>query len=124
MELGQIGLGKMGGNMAQRIRNGGHTVVGFDRSPDAPRDVDSLEALVAALPAPRAVWIMVPAGGSTDETVEELGRLLSPGDIVIDGGNSRHTDDARHAVELEAKGIGFIDAGSAVACGACRTVMP
>jgi 6-phosphogluconate dehydrogenase len=111
MELGLIGLGKMGGNMAQRIRNGGHTVVGYDRSPESARDVDSLEALVGALAAPRAVWIMVPAGGPTDETVEALGNLLSPGDIVIDGGNSRYTDDARHAVELDAKGIGFIDAG-------------
>jgi len=111
MQLGLIGLGKMGGNMAQRIRNGGHTVVGFDRSPDAPRDVDSLEALIAALPAPRAVWIMVPAGGPTDDTVTSLGNLLESGDIVIDGGNSRYTDDARHAVALAEKSIGFIDCG-------------
>ncbi len=111
MEIGLIGLGKMGGNMAQRIRDGGHTVVGFDRSPASARDVASLEELVQKLSAPRAVWVMVPAGGPTDQTVNALGDLLSEGDIVIDGGNSKYTDDARHAEELGAKGIGFVDAG-------------
>jgi 6-phosphogluconate dehydrogenase len=111
MEIGLIGLGKMGGNMAQRIRNGGHTVIGYDRSQSAPRDVASLEELVGKLAAPRAVWIMVPAGGPTDATVTALGDLLSEGDIVIDGGNSKYTDDARHAEYLATKGIGFVDAG-------------
>jgi 6-phosphogluconate dehydrogenase len=111
MEIGLIGLGKMGGNMAQRIRNGGHTVIGYDRSESAPRDVGSLEELVGKLAAPRAVWIMVPAGGPTDATVTALGDLLSEGDIVVDGGNSKYTDDARHAEQLAPKGIGFVDAG-------------
>jgi 6-phosphogluconate dehydrogenase len=111
MEIGLIGLGKMGGNMAQRIRNAGHTVIGFDRSESAPRDVASLEELVSKLAAPRAVWIMVPAGAPTDATVKALGELLSEGDIVVDGGNSKYTDDARHAEELAVKGVGFVDAG-------------
>ena len=111
MEIGLIGLGKMGGNMARRIRNSGHTVVGYDRSESAPRDVASLEELVGKLAAPRAVWVMVPAGGPTDATVTALGELLSEGDIVIDGGNSKYTDDARHAEQLAPKGIGFVDAG-------------
>jgi 6-phosphogluconate dehydrogenase len=111
MEIGLIGLGKMGGNMAERIRNGGHTVVGFDRSPAAARDVASLEELVSTLAAPRTVWIMVPAGAATDETVHALGELLSEGDLVIDGGNSKYTDDARHAELLGAKGISFLDCG-------------
>jgi 6-phosphogluconate dehydrogenase len=111
MEIGLIGLGKMGGNMAQRIRAAGHTVIGYDRSADAPRDVASLSELVDKLSAPRAVWVMVPAGGPTDDTVRELGELLSQGDLVIDGGNSKYTDDARHAEALAAKGIGFVDCG-------------
>ena len=111
MEIGLIGLGKMGGNMAQRIRDAGHTVIGYDRSADAPRDVASLSELVDKLSAPRAVWVMVPAGGPTDDTVRELGELLSQGDLVIDGGNSKYTDDARHAEALAAKGIGFVDCG-------------
>ncbi len=111
MEIGLVGLGKMGGNMAQRIRDGGHTVVGFDRSRVDLRDVASLEELVGKLAAPRAVWIMVPAGASTDQTVTALGTLLGAGDMVIDGGNSKYTDDARHATELAEKGIGFLDAG-------------
>ena len=111
MEIGLIGLGKMGGNMAQRIRNAGHTVVGYDRSADSSRDVASLAELVDKLAAPRAVWVMVPAGGPTDDTINQLGDLLSEGDLVIDGGNSKYTDDARHAEELGAKGIGFVDCG-------------
>ncbi|MFC1440987.1 phosphogluconate dehydrogenase (NAD(+)-dependent, decarboxylating) [Streptacidiphilus sp. N1-10] len=110
MELGLIGLGKMGGNMRERIRRAGHTVVGYDRNPDLA-DVSSLKDLVAALPAPRVVWVMVPAGGPTQDTVDELGELLEPGDIVVDGGNSRWTDDERHGAELAAKGIGFVDCG-------------
>ena len=111
MEIGLIGLGKMGGNMAQRIRNAGHTVFGFDRSPDSARDVASLEELVEKLAAPRAVWVMVPAGGPTDETIKALGELLSEGDLIIDGGNSKYTDDQRHAEELSKKSINFVDCG-------------
>jgi 6-phosphogluconate dehydrogenase len=110
MELGLIGLGKMGGNMRERIRRAGHTVIGYDRNPDIA-DVHSLKELVDALPAPRVVWVMVPAGAATQSTVDELGQLLSPGDLVIDGGNSRWTDDEKHAQELGAKGIGFVDCG-------------
>jgi 6-phosphogluconate dehydrogenase len=110
MELGLIGLGKMGGNMRERIRRGGHTVIGYDRNPDLA-DTGSLKDLVDALPTPRVVWVMVPAGAATQATIDELGALLSPGDLVIDGGNSRWTDDERHAAELGAKGIGFVDCG-------------
>jgi 6-phosphogluconate dehydrogenase len=108
--LGLIGLGRMGGNMAERLRRGGHTIVGYDRAPEH-RDVDSLEALVAALPSPRVVWVMVPAGPPTYETVDALGELLAEGDVVVDGGNSRYTDDQVHALALAHKGIGFVDAG-------------
>ncbi|MFE1316647.1 phosphogluconate dehydrogenase (NAD(+)-dependent, decarboxylating) [Kitasatospora phosalacinea] len=110
MELGLIGLGKMGGNMRERIRRAGHTVIGYDRNPDLA-DVDSVEQLVAKLEAPRVVWVMVPAGGPTQETVEHLAELLSPGDVVVDGGNSRWTDDVKHAELLAEKGIGFVDCG-------------
>ncbi|GGQ71150.1 MULTISPECIES: phosphogluconate dehydrogenase (NAD(+)-dependent, decarboxylating) [Kitasatospora] len=110
MELGLIGLGKMGGNMRERIRRAGHTVIGYDRNPDLA-DVDSVEQLIAKLEGPRVVWVMVPAGGPTQETVEHLAELLSPGDVVVDGGNSRWTDDIQHAELLAAKGIGFVDCG-------------
>ena len=110
MQLGLVGLGKMGSNMAERVRRAGHEVVGYDRSP-GKRDVDSLEGLVQGLAAPRVVWVMVPAGDPTRATVRELGELLSPGDVVIDGGNSKYTDDQVHADELGAKGIGYVDAG-------------
>src|SRR3954451_18785480 len=100
----------MGGNMAERMRRGGHTIVGYDRAPEH-RDVDSLEALVAALPSPRLVWVMVPAGAPTHETIDALGELLSEGDVIVDGGNSRYTDDQLHAEALSQKGIGFVDAG-------------
>jgi 6-phosphogluconate dehydrogenase len=106
-----VGLGRMGGNMAERLRRAGHTVVGYDRSADSGRDVGSLEELVQALPAPRVLWVMVPAGDPTYETVDTLGALLEPGDVVVDGGNSRYTDDQRHAADLEPKGIGFVDCG-------------
>ena len=109
--LGMIGLGRMGGNMAERLRRGGHTVVGYDRSPDSAREVDSLEALVGRLEAPRVVWVMVPAGQPTYDTIDALAELLDEGDVVVDGGNSRYTDDQRHAVELAPKGIGFVDCG-------------
>ncbi|MET9443865.1 phosphogluconate dehydrogenase (NAD(+)-dependent, decarboxylating) [Streptomyces sp. NPDC006610] len=110
MQLGLIGLGKMGGNMRERLRNAGHTVVGYDRNPDLS-DVGSLAELVAGLDAPRAVWVMVPAGAPTHQVIDQLGSLLKPGDVVIDGGNSRWTDDERHARELGVHGIGFLDAG-------------
>jgi 6-phosphogluconate dehydrogenase len=108
--LGMVGLGRMGGNMTERLRRGGHTVVGYDRQPGS-RDVDSLEALVAALPTPRAVWVMVPAGDPTSSTIEALGELLEPGDVVIDGGNSRWSEDRIHAAHLAEAGIGFVDCG-------------
>ncbi|WP_431953686.1 NAD(P)-binding domain-containing protein, partial [Actinacidiphila sp. bgisy167] len=110
MQLGLVGLGKMGGNMRERIRRAGHTVVGYDRDP-ALADVGSLTELVDKLDAPRVVWVMVPAGAATQSVVDELGGLLEPGDIVVDGGNSRWTDDEKHARELADKGIGFVDAG-------------
>ncbi|MFK0171899.1 phosphogluconate dehydrogenase (NAD(+)-dependent, decarboxylating) [Streptomyces sp. NPDC090306] len=110
MQLGLIGLGKMGGNMRERIRRTGHTVVGYDRNADVT-DVGSLAELVQALDAPRTVWVMVPAGKPTQSVIDELGDLLEEGDTVVDGGNSRWTDDEKHAEELKAKGIGFVDAG-------------
>ena len=106
-----VGLGRMGGNMAERLRRAGHTVIGYDRSADSARDVDSLEALVERLAAPRAVWVMVPAGPPTYETVDALAGLLSAGDVIVDGGNSRYTDDIRHADDLAESGIGFVDCG-------------
>ncbi|MFD7294370.1 phosphogluconate dehydrogenase (NAD(+)-dependent, decarboxylating) [Streptomyces sp. NPDC059897] len=110
MQLGLIGLGKMGGNMRERIRRAGHEVIGYDRNPEVS-DVASLAELVEKLEGPRVVWVMVPAGAATQSTIDELGNLLSEGDIVVDGGNSRWTDDEKHAEELAAKGIGFVDAG-------------
>jgi len=110
MELGLVGLGKMGGNMRERIRRAGHTVIGFDRNPDLA-DVSSLEELVGKLKGPRVIWVMVPAGDATQSTIDTLGELLSPGDVVVDGGNSRWTDDEKHAGELATKGIGFVDCG-------------
>jgi 6-phosphogluconate dehydrogenase len=110
MELGLIGLGKMGGNMRERLRRAGHTVTGFDQNPDVS-DVDSLEALVEKLPSPRVIWVMVPAGDPTRETVRALKRLMADGDVIIDGGNSRWTDDQVHGEILAEKGIGFVDCG-------------
>src|SRR3954470_3753651 len=104
VQLGLVGLGKMGGNMAERVRRAGHEVVGYDRS-SPKRDVDSLEKLVQALDAPRAVWVMVPSGEPTRSVVRELGGLLSAGDVIVDGGNSKFTDDQVHAEELGKKGI-------------------
>ncbi|MGY1606044.1 MULTISPECIES: phosphogluconate dehydrogenase (NAD(+)-dependent, decarboxylating) [unclassified Geodermatophilus] len=110
MQLGLIGLGKMGGNMRERLRRAGHEVVGFDHHPER-RDVGSLEELVGALPAPRVVWVMVPAGEPTRATVKELAGLLEPGDVIVDGGNSKYTDDQVHDVMCREKGIGYVDAG-------------
>ncbi|WP_432055337.1 phosphogluconate dehydrogenase (NAD(+)-dependent, decarboxylating) [Streptomyces sp. bgisy022] len=110
MQIGLVGLGKMGGNMRERLRNAGHTVVGFDTDP-ARSDVANLADLVDALDAPRTVWVMVPAGEVTQHVIDQLASLLKPGDTVVDGGNSRWTDDERHARELGTRGIGFVDAG-------------
>jgi 6-phosphogluconate dehydrogenase len=110
MHLGLVGLGKMGGNMRQRLRDHGHTVIGYARDPEV-RDVDSLAAMVDALPSPKVVWVMVPSGEPTRSTIAELQDLLSEGDLVIDGGNSRWTDDQVHAEQLAAHGIGFVDCG-------------
>ena len=110
MDIGLVGLGKMGGNMRERMRRAGLTVVGFDRNPDVS-DVDSLEALVEALPSPKVVWVMVPAGDPTRATVKELAGLLGEGDVVVDGGNSRWTDDIANAELLAEKKIGYVDCG-------------
>ncbi|NYH52730.1 MULTISPECIES: phosphogluconate dehydrogenase (NAD(+)-dependent, decarboxylating) [Nocardiopsis] len=110
MQLGMIGLGKMGGNMAARLRDKGHEVVGYDAFSEE-RDVDTLAALVDRLAAPRVVWVMVPAGDPTASTIAELGDLLAEGDLVIEGGNSHYADDRARAEELSAKGIGYVDAG-------------
>ncbi len=112
MHIGLVGLGKMGGNMRTRLRNAGHTVVGYDRNPDLA-DADSLAAMVAALPddGPKVVWVMVPAGDPTSATIAELKDLLAEGDLVVDGGNSKYTDDQVHADDLAERGIGFVDCG-------------
>ncbi|PPK68103.1 decarboxylating 6-phosphogluconate dehydrogenase [Actinokineospora auranticolor] len=110
MQLGLVGLGKMGFNMRERLRSAGHDVVGYDRNPDVS-DSSSLADLVAKLEAPRTVWVMVPAGEATRATVAELGDLLSEGDLVIDGGNSRYTDDKVNAELLSGKGVGYLDCG-------------
>lgn len=110
MQLGLVGLGKMGFNMRQRLREGGHEVIGYDPRPEVT-DVPTLAALAEALDAPRVVWVMVPSGHITDETITSLAEVLSPGDLVIDGGNSRYSEDGPHAKLLGDKGIAFIDAG-------------
>ncbi|TRW89232.1 decarboxylating 6-phosphogluconate dehydrogenase [Mycolicibacterium sp. 018/SC-01/001] len=110
MQLGLIGLGKMGFNMRSRLRDGGHEVIGYDPRPEVS-DVASLADLAAALQAPRVVWVMVPSGPITDQTITDLAEVLSDGDLVIDGGNSRYTEDKPHAELLAKKGIAFVDAG-------------
>jgi 6-phosphogluconate dehydrogenase len=110
VHIGLIGLGRMGGNMASRLRNAGIEVTGYDRDPQTSQ-VASLADLVAALPAPRTIWVMVPSGEPTRATVEELGGLMSEGDLVIEGGNSRFSDDVKHAEMLAPKGIGYLDCG-------------
>ena len=111
MKLGMVGLGRMGGNMAERLRAHGHEVVGYDAFSDAT-DVSTLDALVQALPAPRLVWVMVPAGAPTEDTVDRLAGLLARGDVVVEGGNSNWRDSVRRAKTLRAAGIGFVDAGT------------
>jgi 6-phosphogluconate dehydrogenase len=121
MQLGFVGLGKMGGNMVHRVhRDSDHQVVAFDFNQDAVREAEgngatgaaSLEDLVSKLDAPRTVWIMVPAGDPTEQTVSQLGELLSEGDAVVDGGNTRWTDDQRRAAMLSEKGIHYVDVGT------------
>ena len=120
MKLGMIGLGKMGANMAARLQRGGHQVVGFDPRADARKQLqslggtgaDSLAALVAALPAPRALWLMVPAGEITETTLTALLPLLAPGDVVVDGGNSNYKDTMRRAATFAASKIDYVDCGT------------
>jgi 6-phosphogluconate dehydrogenase len=100
----------MGGNMRERLRKDGHTVVGFDHNREIS-DVGSLEELVSELPSPKVVWVMVPSGDPTRQTISQLNELLGDGDIVVDGGNSRWTDDTQNGAMLAEKGIGFVDCG-------------
>ncbi len=120
MELAMIGLGKMGLNMATRLVRGGHRVVGYARTSATVDEAiklgaegaHTLEEAVSKLKTPRIVWVMVPAGQATDDTIDKLSNLLSKGDIIIDGGNSNYKDSARHAAQLEPKGIDFMDCGT------------
>ena len=120
MQLGMIGLGKMGANMTTRLQRGGHAVVAYDRDPaavqrsqaDGATGATSLQDLVSKLSAPRAVWIMVPSGAPTDSTVTELLTLLQPGDAIIDGGNSRWSESKERYQRCKPHGVSFIDAGT------------
>jgi 6-phosphogluconate dehydrogenase len=120
MELAMIGLGKMGLNMATRLVRGGHRVVGFARSKESiqaaveagAEGAHSLDEIIKTLKAPRTLWVMVPAGKATDETIEKLSTMLDKGDTVIDGGNSNYKDSIRHAELLKEKGIHFLDCGT------------
>ena len=120
MQLGFVGLGKMGLNMVTRLVRGGHQIVAFDRSADAvakaetagARGAATLDAVVAALTPPRAVWVMVPAGEPTESTVAALGDRLAAGDAIVDGGNTNFHDDVRRAQTLAAKQVHYIDAGT------------
>ena len=120
MQLGLIGLGKMGGFMAERIHNAGHQVVGFDFNADAVAKLastgnvgsSSLADMVSKLEAPRAVWMMVPSGDPVDQTIAALEALLSPGDIIIDGGNSNYKDTMRRHAAVTAKGFQYVDCGT------------
>jgi 6-phosphogluconate dehydrogenase len=110
MQLGMVGLGRMGGNMTTRLRERGHDVATYARHGD-DRTADSLEALVAQLAAPRIVWLMIPAGAPTEESIRELLELLEPGDVIVDGGNSNFRESQRRAAEADVKGIHFLDVG-------------
>ena len=110
MQIGLVGLGKMGNNMRARLRNAGIDVVGYDANP-AVSDVPDLGALAKALTGPRLVWVMVPHGKITDDVITDLAEVLEPGDLVIDGGNSKWLDDEIHAKQLDAKGIRYMDVG-------------
>jgi 6-phosphogluconate dehydrogenase len=111
MQLGMVGLGRMGANMAERLRRGGHEVIGYDRNPDLS-DVGSLSELVGRLSAPRSLWVMVPAGDPTEQTIQELAGLLRAGDLIVDGGNSNFRDSMRRGAELEKRELLFTDAGT------------
>ena len=119
MQIGMIGLGRMGGNMALRLVQAGHGVVGYNRN---PRNIDaavkaaivsapSVAELVKRLKTPRAIWLMVPHGKPTEESIDTLLDVLAPGDIIVDGGNSRYTDSARAAERSAARGVNFLDVG-------------
>ncbi len=110
MHIGLIGLGKMGGNMRTRLRNKGIEVTGYARD-RAVADVGSIEELVAALPSPKIVWVMVPHGQPTDDVINELQKHLGAGDLIIEGGNSRFSEDIRHAAQVAESGIGYLDCG-------------
>jgi 6-phosphogluconate dehydrogenase len=120
MQLGMIGLGRMGGNMVRRLMRGGHDCVVFDLNPENVAALEkegatgaaSMEAFVRKLKPPRAVWVMVPAGDATEKTVDALSKLMAPGDIIIDGGNSNFKDDARRAKALAGQGVRYLDAGT------------
>ena len=111
MQVGMVGLGRMGANMAERLRRGGHEVIGYDRNPEVS-EVSSLSELVERLAPPRTAWVMVPSGDPTEQTIEELAGLLQKGDLIVDGGNSNFRDSIRRAGELEERGLLFMDAGT------------
>ncbi len=111
MQVGMIGLGRMGANMAERLRRGDHEVIGYDRNPEVS-EVGSLSELVDKLTVPRVAWVMVPAGDPTEQTIQELAGLLQKGDLIVDGGNSNFRDSMRRAGELEERGQLYMDAGT------------
>jgi 6-phosphogluconate dehydrogenase len=111
MKLGMVGLGRMGGNMTERLRRAGHEVVGYDRDPTVS-DATTIADLVDKLgPSPRVAWVMVPSGKPTDDTIAELIGLLGRGDLIVDGGNTNWRDSQLHGAEAAERGIGFVDAG-------------
>ncbi len=119
MEIGMVGLGRMGGNMALRLHEGGHRVIAYDRDPDSRQSfasrglvpVDSLEDFRNELERPRVVWVMVPSGAPTEGTIQALGQVLEEGDVLVDGGNSNYKDSMRRGHELHAMGMRYVDAG-------------
>ena len=111
MKIGLVGLGRMGGGIAERLRRNGHDVVGYDQNP-AISQVKSIQELVRALPQPHIVWVMVPEGGPTQATVDELAEMMTVGDVIIDGGNSYYKDSVRRAAVLKQRGINFVDVGT------------